>query len=63
MYAHAFIFSMGPTHHSNSSGADAGAPWLHTRVREIIQGKQEWGAGVGGGGPSLEEEEEERPRC
>lgn len=39
MNAHALLFSVGPTHNSNSTGAAAGTPWLHIGVREDIQGK------------------------
>jgi hypothetical protein len=39
--AHALLFSMGPTHHSSSSWADASAPWLHTMGREVKEQEKE----------------------
>lgn len=33
MHAHVLLFSTGSIHHSNSSGADASAPWYSQRQR------------------------------
>lgn len=49
MYIRASLFSMGPTRHSNSSGADASAPWLHTSVGEVIE-EEKKGSQPGGRG-------------